>query len=98
MKTTCFPLTRGAFFTHQESAAPSVAESLAQAHRTRRDINLKGVEIPDADVRIDFESKLGEGGFGKVYVADYMHRNVSVKVRRQGERISSFLDGANFPE
>lgn len=49
------------------------------SRRARRQRNLDQVEIPADDVTITAEM-LGKGGFGTVYLGDYLGRNVACKV------------------
>ncbi|CAM9569096.1 unnamed protein product [Ectocarpus sp. 8 AP-2014] len=58
--------------------AVSVAESLAEDRRKRRQQKWGEIEIPQEDVhRMDF---LGHGGFGEVYSGDYKGKNVAIKI------------------
>ncbi|CAM9496872.1 unnamed protein product [Ectocarpus sp. 12 AP-2014] len=58
--------------------AVSVAESLAEDRRRRRQQKWGEIEIPQEDVqRMDF---LGQGGFGQVYSGDYKGKNVAIKI------------------
>ena len=63
----------------------SVAESLAEARRARRQRKLDQIEIPAEHVTVSDEL-LGKGGFGAVYIADFNGRNAAVKVIQVAQR------------
>lgn len=58
----------------------SVSDSSAASRRARRQRKLDQIEIPEDEVSISDEL-LGIGGFGAVYIGDYLGRNVACKVR-----------------
>lgn len=57
----------------------SVAESLAEARRARRQRKVDQIEIP-AERVVMSDELLGKGGFGAVYIADFNGGNAAVKV------------------
>ncbi|CAM9692821.1 unnamed protein product [Ectocarpus sp. 6 AP-2014] len=58
--------------------AVSVAESLVEDRRKRRQQKWGEIEIPQQDVhRMDF---LGQGGFEEVFSGDYKGKNVAIKI------------------
>lgn len=68
----------------------SVSDSSAASRRARRQRKLDQIEIPEDEVSISDEL-LGKGGFGAVYIGDYLGRNVACKVRAKcvrGRKIS----------
>lgn len=70
----CFPL-----FSQDSIVEESVAKSLAESRRQRRQRRLGQLEIPEDHVTVTNEL-LGKGGFGAVYIADYNGRNAAAKV------------------
>lgn len=60
--------------------AESSSEIAAVRRRARRQRKLDQIEIPEEEVSISDEL-LGTGGFGSVFLADYLGRNVAAKVR-----------------
>lgn len=80
-KPVGLPLARQEPLAACDSACISafIAENLAGSRRARRQRNLDQVEIPEDDVTIT-DQILGKGGFGTVYLADYLGRNVACKV------------------
>lgn len=65
----------------QESGAPPMSDSQAEARRARRRRSLDQLEIPEGQVTITDEL-LGKGGFGAVYLCDFNGRNAAAKVRK----------------
>lgn len=65
----------------QESGAPHMSDSQAEARRARRRRSLDQLEIPEGHVTITDEL-LGKGGFGAVYLCDFNGRNAAAKVRK----------------
>lgn len=59
---------------------PPGSESMAASRRARRKRRLDKIEIPNGEVSISDEL-LGKGGFGAVYIGDYLGLNVACKVR-----------------
>lgn len=61
----------------------SVSDSSAASRRARRQRKLDHIEISEDEVSISEEIP-GKGGFGAVYIGDYLGRNVACKVRAKG--------------
>ncbi|CAM9487003.1 unnamed protein product [Ectocarpus fasciculatus] len=74
-----------------EKSAVSVSDSLAEARRRRRQQKWGEIEIPEGDVEI--LDRLGKGGFGEVYMADYMGENVAVKIINVDHGLKGFCLG-----
>ena len=55
----------------------------AEERSRRRKHQLDQIEIPANQVKIIFEMRLGKGGFGAVYLADYGGRSAAAKVKRK---------------
>ncbi|CAM9693101.1 unnamed protein product [Ectocarpus sp. 6 AP-2014] len=82
---------QGAQSRLSEESAESVVHSLAQARRKRRQQKWGEIEIPEGDVEI--LDLLGKGGFGEVYMADYMGENVAVKIINVDHGLKGFCLG-----
>ncbi|CAM9152530.1 unnamed protein product [Ectocarpus sp. 12 AP-2014] len=82
---------QGAQSRLSEESAESVVDSLAQARRKRRQQKWGEIEIPEGDVEI--LDLLGKGGFGEVYMADYMGENVAVKIINVDHGLKGFCLG-----
>lgn len=61
------------------AASGIAASEVARTRRARRQRKLDQLEIPEGEVSIS-EELLGTGGFGSVFLADYLGRNVAAKV------------------
>ncbi|CAM9226240.1 unnamed protein product [Ectocarpus sp. 12 AP-2014] len=74
-----FDSVREGMDLYQLSMAEATSESVAEAHRIRRQRKLDQVEIPEEHLFIT-NDLLGKGGFGEVYLADYNSHNAAAKV------------------